>query len=152
MLESLSGDAADIMPTFTSPADVDAHREAVNGQHQGLNAQISNSSVSPDFKAAWGNYLQNWLNFYNANKSTSWITKSFSAKSMYEQIDQFATQVADWAQKFQSAGGNLQGSFPSIADKPSEVPSLLAGTTGLVVAIGAVAAIVVLGPKIRTGE
>lgn len=151
MLASLRGnDAGDILPTFTGPGDVDAHREAVNGQHQQLNSQILPSGVSQDFKSAWGQYLQTWLSFYNTNKAANWIEKSLSAKSMYEQIDQFANQVAQWATDFQKAGGNLQGSIPSIADKPSDVT--LAKVTGLVVAAGVVAAIVVIGPKLVKGE
>lgn len=149
MLASLRGpDAADILPTLTGPGDVDTHREAVNGQHQQLNAQILPSNVSQEFKSAWGNYLQSWLTFYNQNKDANWLTKSLYAKSMYEQIDQFANQVAQWAQDFKKAGGNLQGDIPSIADKPSDVT--ISKVTGLVVAGGVLAAIVILGPKLVT--
>jgi hypothetical protein len=148
MLQSLTGDAQGILPTFTGPADVDAHREAVNGQHQSLNAQIIASGISQDFKNAWLNYLRSWNEFYTANREASWAAKFLSAVSMYSQIDQFASQVADWASKFQQAGGQLQGGFPSLADKPT---TNISDITGLVVAGGVLAAIVILGPKLVKG-
>ncbi len=149
MLQSLTGEARGILPTFTSGADVDAHREAVNAQHQALNAQIVASSVSPTFKQAWDQYLASWVAFYDANKAASTVSKFLSAKSMYEQIDQFAAQIPTWAQQFQAAGGTVTGPLPSLADAPS---SLTAGNvTGLVVAAGAVAAIVIFGPSIAKG-
>ncbi len=136
--------AGDILPTVVTAESAKAYIHEVDTAYSVLNGDIVRSNAPIDFKASWGMQLAGWNTFQLGALASVGF---FDAKAVMGQTDRYATELANWRKTFLSLGGTPSG--PAPIPPGQGIPDPQAGSaTNLVVAVGIVAAIVVLGPTL----
>lgn len=143
--------AGDILPTFVTPDDARKAIDETDAGYERMNIAILGSSTPPEFKASWGLQYAGWKTFATGARATVGF---LNTKAVMDQNDRYQSQLADWNKSFALVGGKAPG--PAPADPGQGVPdknaaSFLSGSTGLVLAGAALAAILVFGPRFSKG-
>jgi hypothetical protein len=141
-------EAGDLLPTFVTADDARRYIDETDTGYSRLNTAIATSSASPDFKAAWAIQLAGWTTFATGARATVGF---LNAKAVMDQTDRWAAQLQDWSAAFAKAGGMAPGPAPPSPGQGTGKPTSLGDLTGLIVAAGVVAAIVIFGPRLAKG-
>jgi hypothetical protein len=142
-----SFDAGDILPTLVTPDDAKHYLMQVDTGYAQLDASIQSYTGTPsDFKVAWSLQLGTWKAFFaTAMATVGWLNTT----AVMQQTDRFQADLVGWRTKFQAVGGNPPGPAPVAPGQGIPGPSQSASDiTKVVLAVGAVAAIVVFGPTL----
>jgi hypothetical protein len=138
----------DWLPTFVTPDDARNYIGEIDAGYKRLDSNVRvDEHVAQDFKIEWGSQLASWTQFAEtARPNVGWL----NTKATMEQTDRWAKQLGDWSTAFEQAGGKIVGPPPLGPGQgiPGQGGPSLTQLTGLVVAAGVLAAIVVLGPKL----
>lgn len=139
-------EAGDLFPTIVSPDDARRYIDETDTAYDRLNTSILASTVAPpEFKASWTLQYGGWKTFAAGAKASVGI---LNTKAVMDQTDRWATQIADWHGAFKKIGGTPAGPSPMAPGQGTSSPKPLGELTGLIVAAGVVAAIVIFGPRL----
>lgn len=140
-------DAGDILPTFVTPTDATNYIQEVDTGYARLDASITQSTVADTFRAQWAAQLAAWKVFASgARSSVGWLNTT----AIMQQTDRWAQQLKDWDANFQAQGGKDVGPAPLPPGQgmPSGSGVTIPDLTNLALAVGAVAAVVFIAPKL----
>lgn len=138
-------EAGDLFPTFVTADDAKRYIDETDTAYDRLNTAILASAAPPEFKTSWALQFGGWKTFATGARATAGF---LNAKAVMDQTDRWASQVSDWRGAFQQIGGNAPGPSPTPAGQGIPGPKTLGDLTGLIVAAGVVAAIVIFGPRL----
>ena len=138
--------AGDIFPTFVTADDAKRYIDETDTGYDRLNVAILASAVPADFKAAWALQIAGWKTFAAGARASVGF---FNAKAVMDQTDRWASGLVEWRSSFAKAGGNAPGPAPPAPGQGVPTSNATIGdVTGLVVAAGVLAAIVIFGPRL----
>jgi hypothetical protein len=139
--------AGDLFPTFVTPDDARHAIDETEAGYDRLNATILGSSTPPEFKASWGaDYVAYKAFAAGARASVGFL----NTKAVMDQNDRYQQKLKDWSTSFAlTSGSPAPGPAPSAPGQGTgeqmTLSSLFSGTTGLIVAGAALAAVLLLG-------
>jgi hypothetical protein len=139
-------EAGSILPTFVTADDAKRYIDETDTGYDRLNVAILASSAPADFKTSWALQLGGWKTFSVAARASVGF---LNASAVMDQTDRYGKQLEEWRASFEKIGGNAPGPAPVAPGQG--VPSssnTLGAATGLIVAAGVVAAIVIFGPRL----
>lgn len=140
----------DWLPTVVTPADARRYIDEVDGGYKRLDASVGpDANVGDSFKSQWASQFAAWQQFATTGRAeqagwSDWL----NTKAVMEQTDRWSQQLSDWSTAFEQAGGKIIGPKPLPPGQGLPSDSSVGQYTGLVVAAGVLAAIIVLGPKL----
>ncbi len=152
-----SGGAGDILPTIVSSDTAKAYLDETNTQYETLDAAVQSSkdlgtAAGGQFLAAWTATFVGWKAFYNTAKASVGF---FTAKSVMDQTDRWVATLSQFSSQFHQLSPSSPVITPSAPGQSTggatDFGSLLKGSTGLVVAGAALAAILIFGPRLSKG-
>jgi len=140
----------DWLPTVVTPADARRYIDETDGGYRHLDASVGpDPNVGDSFKTQWAGQLAAWREFATTGRAdqagwSDWL----NTKAVMEQTDRWSQQLTDWATAFEQAGGKIVGAKPVPPGQGLPGGVSVGQFTGLVVAAGVLAAIIVIGPKL----
>lgn len=139
-------DAGDILPTLVLPDDARKYIDQVDADYARFNLAVTTSTtVLASFQAQWTVQFASWKAFsVGARASVGFL----DTKAVMDQTDRWAAQLVDFSKAFIAAGGTLVGPGPSSPGQGTGGTLPLSDVTKLVLAVGAVAGILILGPSL----
>ncbi len=147
--------AGDILPTLVTADTAKAYLGETNTQYETLDQAIKSSStpLPADFLTTWTGTLLGWKAFFNTAIATVGF---FTAKSVMDQTDRWVQILAQFSTQFHQLSPSSP--VPTTPSPPgqgtggaTDFGALLKGSTGLVVAGAALAAILIFGPRLSKG-
>lgn len=101
-----------------TPGDQRDLEDNVNESVQSLDTDITASSASPSFKAAWATFKADWDDYYSSQGGvTGWLGRFMTAQSV-DKTGDYRTQVEQWRTKFTTQEGGAS-SAPSLPPPPA---------------------------------
>jgi hypothetical protein len=149
--------AGDILPTLVTADTAKAYLQETNTQYETLDQAIQHAQwpgqPPGDFIIAWTGTLVGWKAFFNTAMATVGF---FTAKSVMDQTDRWVSTLAQFSSQFHMlAPSSPVPTAPAPPGQgtggPTDLGALLKGSTGLIVAGAALAAILVFGPRLSKG-
>jgi hypothetical protein len=140
----------DWLPTVVTPADARRYIDEVDGGYRHLDASVGpDPNVGDSFKSQWASQFAAWQQFATTGRAdqagwSDWL----NTKAVMEQTDRWSQQLTDWSTAFEQAGGKIVGAKPIPPGQGLPGGASVGQFTGLVVAAGVLAAIIVIGPKL----
>jgi hypothetical protein len=145
-------DAGDILPTIVTADTAKAYIAETDTGYDTLDKTIAGTTVPQEFQTAWKATYVGWKGFAAAANASVGF---FTAKAVMDQTDRWVQTLGQFSIQFHALSPSSP--VPTMPSPPGQgVPdksaaSLLSGTTGLVLAGAALAAILVLGPRFSKG-
>ena len=131
---------------FTTPDAFKAQIDASAAEFDSLDSDVSLSSVAPAFKNDWTLFYNSFKKF-QADMESGWLggwTSRIWTTNM-DTLKNFQAQLVDWASKFTSLGGVINGRTPTT---PPKQPGLFDDVKTLIYGGIALAAIVYVAPML----
>ena len=145
-------DAGDILPTIVTADTAKAYIAETDTGYDTLDKTIASTTVPQEFQTAWKATYVGWKGFAAAANASVGF---FTAKSVMDQTDRWVQTLGQFSIQFhQLSPSSPVPTMPSppgqgVPDKSAE--NLLSGSTGLILAGAALAAILVFGPRLSKG-
>jgi hypothetical protein len=145
-------DAGDILPTIVTADTAKQYIDETDTGYDTLDKTIASTTVPQEFQTAWKATYLGWKAFAGAARASVGF---FTAKSVMDQTDRWVQTLGQFSIQFHALSPSSP--VPTMPAPPGQgVPdksaaSLLSGSTGLVLAGAALAAILVFGPRFSKG-